>query len=152
MKTPYAASLVGLSVLALVAGCGSYPSEHRRSVGDASGQMEQGVRYGYVDRIDVVSVGSRTSGGGAVLGAVIGGVIGSQIGSGTGRDVATGAGVIGGAVIGNQMERRNRRDDEVYRITVRFDNGQQRQFDYQDIGDLRAGDRVRFEGDRLYRY
>ncbi len=45
--------------------------------------------------------------GGAVLGAVIGGILGHQVGGGSGRDVATGLGVVGGAVIGANQGRNN---------------------------------------------
>lgn len=150
MRTPFAAILASLSALALVTACASNPPNYQ-SVGTAPGAVSQGIQYGYVSRIDVVPVASRASGGGAILGAVIGGVIGHQIGGGTGRDVATGVGAIGGAVIGHQIESRNLKDGEVYRISVRFDNGQVQQFDYQQINDLQAGDRVKLEGGQLYR-
>ena len=42
--------------------------------------------------------------GGAILGAIVGGVVGNQIGGGSGRDVATGVGVITGAVVGDNMQ------------------------------------------------
>jgi outer membrane lipoprotein SlyB len=109
------------------------------------------AEYGRVENIGYVQVSQRPSGAGAVLGAVIGGVIGNQFGSGTGKALATGAGVIGGAVAGNAIEGRNRRDDEVYRVQVRFDNGSVRDFDFQRIDDLRVGDRVKFEGGQLHR-
>ncbi len=44
------------------------------------------------------------TGAGALIGAVAGGAIGNSVGRGTGRAVATGVGVIGGAVLGNQIE------------------------------------------------
>src|SRR5580765_1725828 len=81
----------------------------------------QYAQYGQVNRIDAIPVASRTSGGGAVLGAVLGAVVGNQFGSGTGRALATGAGAVGGAVAGNAIERRTRRDDEVFRVGVRFE-------------------------------
>jgi outer membrane lipoprotein SlyB len=109
------------------------------------------AEFGRVDRIGYVQISQRPSGAGAVLGAVIGGVIGNQFGSGGGKALATGAGVIGGAVAGNAIEGRQRRDDEVYRVTVRFDNGRVREFDFQRIDDLRVGDRVKFEGGQIHR-
>ena len=41
---------------------------------------------------------------GAVVGAIAGGLLGNAIGSGGGRAAATGAGLIGGAMLGNQVE------------------------------------------------
>ncbi|RZI83482.1 MAG: glycine zipper 2TM domain-containing protein [Rubrivivax sp.] len=46
----------------------------------------------------------RSSGGGALLGAIAGGVVGNALGKGAGRALATGVGVIGGAVLGDHIE------------------------------------------------
>ena len=104
---------------------------------------------GSVTSIEIIEMKSRNSGGGAVLGAVLGGVIGHQMGGGRGRDVATGVGVIGGALAGNQIEKRNKNDSEIYRVTVMLDNGRTQQFDYQDIENLRVGDRVNIENGQI---
>lgn len=109
------------------------------------------AEYGQVRDIDVVSVASRPSGVGIVLGAVLGGVVGNQFGGGTGRVATTGAGAIGGAIAGNAIEKRTKRDDEAFRVSVRFNDGGVRDFQFKDIGDLRVGDRVRYEGGQLYR-
>jgi uncharacterized protein YcfJ len=45
-----------------------------------------------------------TSGIGAVLGTVAGAVLGNSVGGGAGRALATGAGAIGGAVLGDRVE------------------------------------------------
>ena len=108
-------------------------------------------QFGYVSGIDVVPVATRTTGGGAVLGAVLGAVIGHQIGNGKGQTAATGVGVVGGAVIGNQIEKRNKAESDIYRVSVRMDNGSIGQFDYQRIDDLRVGDRVKVEAGQLHR-
>ena len=115
-------------------------------------QADAYAQYGQVRSIQVVPVQARTSGGGAVLGAVLGAVIGNQFGSGGGRAAATGAGAIGGAVAGNAIEKRQRRDDEVYRVSVTFQDGSVRDFDFQRIDDLQVGDRVKWEGGQLMRY
>jgi outer membrane lipoprotein SlyB len=111
----------------------------------------QYAQYGQVSRIGTVPVASRPSGAGAVLGAVLGAVVGHQVGGGMGRAVATGVGAVGGAVAGNAIEQRTRRDDEVFRVGVRFDDGSYREFDFQQIADLQVGDRVKFEGGQIYR-
>lgn len=60
-----------------------------------------------------------TSGGGAVLGAVAGGVVGNAIGRGSGRAAATTLGVLGGAILGNQIEGQGRPEYEnVQRCTT----------------------------------
>jgi outer membrane lipoprotein SlyB len=146
----FSAWIISLFFVVSLVGCSSNaPREHHvRNVYSAPKNAE---RYGRVTDIEVLSVESRPSGGGAVLGAVIGGVLGHQFGKGKGRDVATGAGVIGGAMAGNSVERRNGHDSDIYRITVKFENGSRQQFDYENIDDLRVGDRVRVEDGQLER-
>jgi outer membrane lipoprotein SlyB len=78
-----------------------------------------------IDRVQVAAI--RSSGAGTLIGAVV------------------------GAVIGHQIESRNCKEDEVYRIGVRLENGEVRQFDYRKLNALRAGDRVKLEGGQLYR-
>jgi hypothetical protein len=51
---------------------------------------------------------------------------------------------------GNQVEKNNKTAEEIYRVTVDFDNGRTQLFDYQQIGDLRRGDRVRVAGSQIY--
>ena len=53
---------------------------------------------------ETVYSGNRNSGAGAVMGAIAGGAAGNAIGKGSGRAAATAIGVIGGAVLGNQIE------------------------------------------------
>jgi len=142
--------LASAIVLALTAACSSAPRHD--NVAEAPGRSAPAyAQYGVVRNIELVSTNARTSGGGAVLGAVLGAVVGNQVGHGTGRAAATGVGAVGGAVIGNQIEKRNKADDDVYRVSVRFENGSVAQYDYQRVDDLRVGDRVRLEGGQLYR-
>jgi outer membrane lipoprotein SlyB len=106
--------------------------------------------YGVVRDIHVVPVASRGVGAGAILGAIVGGVVGNQFGSGGGRALTTIGGAVAGGVAGNAIENRSRRDDEVYRVSVRFEDGSIRDFDYQQIGDLRVGDRVQLVNGQLH--
>jgi len=145
------AVLCSISTLALVSACSSPPPRSDYG-GNAPGVAVNATQYGTVSAIDVIPVAARTSGGGAVLGAVLGAVIGHQVGSGTGRDVATGVGAVGGAVIGNTVERHNKSDSEIYRVSVRLQDRSTAVFDYQRIDDLRVGDRVRIEGGQLVRF
>jgi outer membrane lipoprotein SlyB len=144
---------LAISTLALLTACVVAPREERVVYAPPPAVRPVPVLadYGRVENIGHVQIASRPSGAGAILGAVIGGVVGHQIGSGGGRALATGAGAIGGAIAGNAIENRQRRDDEVYRVVVRFDNGSARQFDFQRIDDLRVGDRVKFEGGQIHR-
>lgn len=57
-----------------------------------------------VCRDDFYQEPARSSGAGALLGAIAGGVVGNALGKGAGNVLATGAGVIGGAVLGDRIE------------------------------------------------
>lgn len=140
-----------LSTVIFTIGCSSHSSRDDRVHQVYSSPHESSEKYGRVTDIEVLSRESRTSGGGAILGAVVGGVLGHQVGKGTGRDLATGAGAVGGALAGNNLEKRNTGNDEIYRITVRLENGSRQQFDYEHIDDLRVGDRVKVEDGQLER-
>ena len=150
MQTQRFTSLCAVAALALVTACSGNPP---RPDGLAAAPVESryGPEYGRVIDIETVAVEKRSSAAGAILGAVIGGVIGSQVGGGTGNAVATGAGVVGGAMIGNEIEKRNKGSQEVYRISVRYDNGRTAQFDYERIDNLRVGDRVKVEDGQVQR-
>jgi len=51
---------------------------------------------------------ARPSGAGALIGAVAGAAVGNAIGKGSGNAVATGVGLIGGAILGSHIENRDR--------------------------------------------
>lgn len=120
----------------------AYVDHDRSSYRDEPREVRSASRYGEVVSIERMRFAERTSGGGAVLGAVIGAVIGNQVGSGRGRAAATGAGAVGGAVIGNQIEKRGMHEDELYRVSVRFEDGRSRDYDYERVGDLGVGDHI----------
>jgi outer membrane lipoprotein SlyB len=158
MNTRFLTATACVAAAVLMGACASGPTRSGYATAPAPAYSNapqysttQYAQYGQVNRIDVIPVASRTSGGGAVLGAVLGAVVGNQFGSGTGRALATGAGAVGGAVAGNAIERRTRRDDEVFRVGVRFEDGSYREYDFQRIDDLQVGDRVKFEGGQLHR-
>ena len=136
--------------LALLAACASPPPRSDVAAAPIAATPMQG-ESGRVTSIEVIPMASRPSGAGAIIGAVIGGVVGNQFGSGTGKAVMTGVGAVGGAVAGNEVEKRNKKDDEVYRVFVRLDNGVTRSMDFHRIDDLKVGDRVRFDNGQLYR-
>jgi outer membrane lipoprotein SlyB len=103
---------------------------------------------GTIESITPRVVQGDTSGGGAVAGAIVGGVVGHQFGSGRGNDAATVAGAVGGAVAGNEIER-SRKRATVYDVAIRMQKGELRHFTVNSSENLRPGDRVRVEGDRV---
>ena len=105
---------------------------------------------GVVERIELVRRGDGSTVAGTIIGGIVGGVIGNQIGSGSGNTAATIAGAAGGAVVGHEVGRRAR-SDEAFRVTVRLDDGAHHTVMLDRVVDLRTGDRVRLEGNTLYR-
>lgn len=109
-------------------------------------------QFGRVANIELVSARGHTTGGGALLGGLIGAVVGRQFGhSSDGRAVGTMAGAFGGAVIGNEIEKDQRGRADHVRVSIQLDHGGIVAFDYASIGHLRIGDRVRIEGNQVYR-
>ena len=109
------------------------------------------VDYGTIEAIEIYRASdNQPINVGTVLGGIAGGVIGHQIGSGRGNTAATIAGAIGGAVVGNEIEKKQVQGSW-YRITVRLDSGSSLIVDDTRDVNLRVGDRVRVENDRLHR-
>lgn len=82
------------------------------------------IRQGVIEQITATQIASNQHQGvGAVVGGLAGVGIGSLIGGGTGRDVAMVAGAIGGALIGNQVQKRNEQPVAAQQIIVRTKTG-----------------------------
>lgn len=104
------------------------------------------VTCGTVQSITPVTVKGEGSGLGAAIGAVVGGLAGNQVGGGTGKKLATVAGVVGGAYAGNAIER-NRRGETYYDITVAMENGSYRTLSVGDPAGIAVGSAVTVDGD-----
>jgi len=82
------------------------------------------IRMGVIEQITPVSLQSNHHQGlGAVLGGAAGLGLGSLIGAGTGRDVAMVAGAIGGAIVGNDLQKKNDQPVPGQQIIVRTGSG-----------------------------
>lgn len=107
------------------------------------------IECGTVRSVTPVSRDEGTTGVGAVVGAIVGGVAGRQVGGGRGRDIATVAGAVGGAVVGNEVEERRNDNDTVYDVRVRMEDGSERIVTVSDAGGLDAGDQVTVNGNDI---
>lgn len=108
--------------------------------------------YGVVTRIEAVRVpaSARNPGAGALLGGAIGAVIGRQVGGGSnGRAAGTLVGAVVGAIAGHHLEKS--RGADAVRVSVRLDDGRTVAFDEGEGTDLRVGERVRIEHNRVVR-
>lgn len=108
---------------------------------------EEQVRFGRIERIDPVSLeGDHQLGIGMVLGAVAGGVLGHQFGGGTGRDVMTVMGTLGGGLFGRHVQNNYADRQAGQHIIVKCDNGVAVGITQPADPALRVGDRVIING------
>ena len=87
---------------------------------------------------------------GTIAGGVAGAALGSQVGQGTGRDLAAIAGAVGGAFAGRAIEGRMK-SEKVWKVTVRFDNGDERTYRFDNDPGLAVGTPVRASGNSIQR-
>jgi outer membrane lipoprotein SlyB len=82
------------------------------------------IQRGVIEQIvDTQITSNQHQGVGAVIGGLAGVGIGSLIGAGTGRDVAMVAGAIGGALAGNEVQKKNDQPVPAQQIIVRTTSG-----------------------------
>lgn len=85
---------------------------------------EVDLRAGVIEQITLVQLqSSHHAGVGAVVGGLAGLGIGSLIGAGTGRDVAMVLGTVGGALAGNEVQKKYEQPVAGQQIVVRISNG-----------------------------
>jgi outer membrane lipoprotein SlyB len=121
------------------------------AAGAAAAEPSTRVDEGKVEAIEMIRApDDGPLNAGTVVGGIAGGVIGHQIGSGRGNAAATIAGTIGGAVVGNEIHKKHAQATR-YRIVVRLDDGGTLVLEDTHDANLRVGDRVRVEGNRIQR-
>lgn len=143
--------LASLFAVGILAGCAT---PDQRPASTSTGYSNNYVAYGVVESIQQSSNGIANSGIGAgtIIGGVVGGVLGNQVGGGTGKTIATVAGVAGGALIGHEVDKSRQANSLTYTVNVRLNNGDLQAIHLDGISDLRVGDRVRIENNQLFRY
>lgn len=97
-------------------------------------------------QVNGVAVGNQTTGLGTVAGGLIGGLLGNQVGGGNGKTLATVAGLAGGALAGNTIEK-NMKQVTVYDVRVHMDDGSKRNMEVSSV--VPVGSKVIFEGKNL---
>ncbi|ALM51874.1 glycine zipper 2TM domain-containing protein [Halomonas huangheensis] len=115
--------VLALSVLTL-AGCAN-TSQYSGNVYSGQGaQTAQSVELGTISALRQVQIQGESSGIlGSGGGAVLGGLLGHQVGGGSGKDIATAVGAIGGAVAGSKAEQAANRT-AAWEMEIRKDSGQ----------------------------
>lgn len=127
---------------------GSQPASRRASAARDGCTPDCGVVVD-VDRYKVEGEGGLT---GTIAGGVVGGLLGNQVGGGTGKTIATVGGAAGGAYAGHQVQKKLS-TKKMVKVTVKFDSGQQRDFDYEaETSPFPNGARVQLRDGQLTRY
>jgi outer membrane lipoprotein SlyB len=109
--------------------------------------VEPEIRQGTIEQITPVNIANNHAQGlGAILGGAAGVGLGSLIGAGTGRDVAMIAGAIGGALVGNEVQRNNTQPIPGEQIIVRTRNGVLVAITHPVGPPLQLGQRVYLQG------
>lgn len=143
-----AIGILAVASAAVLGGC-AYPEPY--PVYETRPVVRQRTESGVVESLEMYRGGSGGPVGlGAIIGGVAGGIIGHQFGGGHGNTASTIVGALGGAAVGNEIEKSNASDR--YRVIVRLDSGGTIAFDQVGEGELRVGDRVRIVNRRVYRY
>lgn len=116
-----------------VVGCGPQPTY----------QVVQApaARVGTVESVQEQVEQKQPGGAGLIIGGLAGGGLGSLVGAGTGRTVATVVGAVGGAYLGNQVEKS--KTQVVYQIGVRYDDGTWATIRQTAPTGLKVGDRIK---------
>ncbi|WP_395770523.1 glycine zipper 2TM domain-containing protein [Arenimonas sp.] len=105
------------------------------------------AKCGVVTNIEKVS-DAKSGTGGAVIGAVAGGLLGNQVGGGTGKTVATVAGVAGGAYAGKKIAEGNKE----YKITIRMRDGEIKHAHQETLNSIKVGSMVRLKDGKAKLY
>ena len=102
MNPPAFPIMAGLLALAS-AGAAQAQDEQGRVI-SSTPVVQQIVVPRQVCQEQVVTVPGQKSGAGAIVGGIAGGALGNAVGNGNGRALATMIGLVGGAVLGNNIE------------------------------------------------
>lgn len=103
---------------------------------------------GVIRSITAVQEQGEGTGVGGAIGALVGGIAGNQVGGGSGKKIATVAGAIGGAVLGNNIEK-NRNGTTYYEVVVDMDSGQQQVINVPDATGISIGSQVNVQGGNI---
>ena len=105
-------------------------------------------------KVVAVTMTEKAGEGGAVgiiAGGATGAVLGHQVGGGTGKDLATIAGAVGGAYVGKKLEEKMK-THKVWTVSVQYAAGSKNSFDFNQAPGLRVGDQVKNSGNTIVRY
>ncbi len=100
---------------------------------------------GVIEGVREVEVKGKGTGLGVVAGGVAGALVGHELGGGNAKTLMGVVGAVGGAVAGNEVEKRARATKQ-WEVTVRLEDGSTRVVTLAQQPPLRAGEHVRLAG------
>ena len=131
--------------------------EHTRALAAAKDKLNAAIKpatacndCGKVSAVQMTEKDGKGGAVGLIAGGVAGALLGHQVGKGTGKDVATIAGAAGGAYAGHKIEGKMNKV-KTWAVTVRFDNGEERVFNFDHDPGMSPGDSVKAAGDSIVR-
>ena len=157
-------STTALAITIALTGCATSPGYgpgdgygNRYGAGsDGYGRTSNCYNCGTVIRIERSNAGSSPNIAGPLIGGVLGAVAAKELArrntdSEGRRNVAIGAGAVGGAVAGNAIQNRAEGHGG-YSIHVRMDDGRTTVLSQSDLGGIREGSYVRVQNGQAYVY
>ena len=87
---------------------------------------------------------------GVIAGGAAGALLGNQVGGGTGKDLATIAGAVGGAYAGKKIEGMIK-TQTVWTVSVQYADGHKTNFEFQQDPGMKVGDNVKHAGASIVR-
>jgi outer membrane lipoprotein SlyB len=87
---------------------------------------------------------------GVIAGGAAGAILGHQVGGGTGKDLATIAGALGGAYAGKKIEGMVK-TQTVWTVSVQYADGRKANFEFQQDPGMKVGDSVKSAGASIVR-
>lgn len=139
--------VLAISMLTLAGCANTAPYSGNVYSGDQA-KSAQNVTFGTITALRQVQIQADSRAGGLLGsggGAVIGGLLGNQVGGGSGRELATVAGALGGAVVGTKAEEAANRMT-AWEMEIRQDNGQNVVVVQKADQNFEVGQRVRLIG------
>ncbi|MES2152764.1 MAG: glycine zipper 2TM domain-containing protein [Pseudomonadota bacterium] len=122
----------------------------KASLKAASGGKLPCLDCGKVVAVTVSQKAGESNALGLIGGGLAGALLGHQVGGGSGKDVATVAGAVGGAYAGKKIQEKANAS-QVWNVEVQYDNGTRNNFKFERDPQLKAGDRVRNAGPSIAR-
>ena len=105
-------------------------------------------------KVVAVTMTEKAGEGGAVgiiAGGAAGALLGRQVGGGTGKDLATIAGAVGGAYAGKKLEEKMK-THKLWTVSVQYGDARKSSFNFEQEPGLRVGDVVKNSGNTIVRY